>query len=68
MNPWYKRSELWVVLVNSVVLFLADGLGWKVESSLVVGIAGPVIAYALSRGYVKGKEAENSLFGPPSAL
>ena len=63
MKPWYTRSELWLVLVNSAALFLADGLGWKVESDLILGVAGPVIAYALSRGYVRGKEQENIFSG-----
>ena len=60
MNRWYQRSELWTTVFGAIALVLADGFGLELEAQTILAVSGTLIGYALSRGYVKGKEQEGT--------
>jgi hypothetical protein len=58
VNPWYKRSEFWLAAAGAAGLVLTDGLGMDLEGDTIISVTSIIVAYALGRGFVKGKEQE----------
>ena len=53
MKTGWKTSEFWASVVAAVVPLLNQALGWNLPVESMVGLAGTVAAYALSRGMAK---------------
>lgn len=51
----WQTSEFWMALIVSNVMLVVNAVGVAIPESVVVSIAGMVMAYAVSRGWVKSK-------------
>jgi hypothetical protein len=52
-KPGWRTSEFWLTVVAALVPLLNQGLGWSLDTSSIVAIAGVAIGYAFSRGQTK---------------
>ena len=57
-HQWYKRSELYTIVVGAAVTVLDGVFDLKLEGELLTGMWAAISAYCLSRGYIKGKAAQ----------
>ena len=53
MRTGWKTSEFWASVVAAFVPLLNQALGWNLPVEAMVGMAGTIAAYVLSRGLAK---------------
>ena len=53
MKTGWKTSEFWASLVAALLPVLNHAFGWNLPVETLVGVAGSVAAYVLSRGVAK---------------
>lgn len=66
MKPGWKSTEFWLTIAGTSLPLFNNIFGWHLDTTSILGMAGGIVGYILSRGYVKGSAAPSTESVTPS--
>ena len=52
-KPGFRTSEFWATCIAAIIPLLNQAFNWHIPVEAMVGIAGSIAAYVISRGQAK---------------